>query len=451
MRNSLEEIQMRRSYFFITIMAVAVLLLSAMVASAQSGQLRGHVILKKADGTSVGAAGAQIDVFRTDLPGNYPTKADKKGEFVYAGLPFVGTYILAASMPDTNPSIINNVKAGREIDFELVLTPGNGHRYTADEAKAAAKTGPTTGPTGSGGGESASDKANREAAASKNKDIEEKNKKIETANQIVGESFKAGNAALNAKNYDEAVKQYDLGLAADPEQVALLTNKAAALKARGVERYNKAIQSKDTSGTEAAKADFKASADAANTAAELIKKEPAATDPVEQKRQEANKYSAFSVRAEAMRLFVTKDDPTQVDAGEAAYRDYIAVETDPAKKARAELDLAQMMFDANAYDKAKAEYERILTEKPDEPDALANMGLILFNFGAAKEQDGKKDEAKADYQLAANFLQRFVEKAPDGHKFKEDAKAVLAELKNQQNVQAEKNANPTAPAKRKRP
>ena len=54
-----------------------------------------------------------------------------------------------------------------------------------------------------------------------------------------------GNDALNAKNYAEAVKQYDVGLAADPEQAALLTNKAAALKGMGVEKYNAAIQTKD--------------------------------------------------------------------------------------------------------------------------------------------------------------------------------------------------------------
>jgi hypothetical protein len=76
------------------------------------------------------------------------------------------------------------------------------------------------------------------------------------------------------------------------------------------------------------------------------------------------------------------------------------------------------------------------------------MGLILFNFGAAKEQEGKKDEAKAMYQQAANYLAQFVAKAPDTHKFKADAKAVLEELKNQQNVQAEK---PAATPRRRRP
>jgi tetratricopeptide (TPR) repeat protein len=127
----------------------------------------------------------------------------------------------------------------------------------------------------------------------------------------------------------------------------------------------------------------------------------------------------------------------------------MAAETDPAKKSKEELDFAQLLFDANAYAQAKAEYEKILAESPDNPDALANMGLIYFNAGAAKETEGKKDEAKPLYQQAANYLQRFIDKAPEGHKFKADAKAVLDEMKNQQNVQAEKTT--TRPKSGKRP
>jgi tetratricopeptide (TPR) repeat protein len=460
----LEDYLMRRPYLFPSILVVAVFVCSALTASAQTGQLRGHVILKQADGTTVKAAGAQVDVYRVDLPGNYPTKANKNGEFVFAGLPYTGTYVIAVSMPNAAPTYQPNVKAGRDIDYELTLSPGDGRRLTLDEIKKTVAAGPanSSGSTG----ESATDKAKREELLKKNTEIAAGNKKVEESNRIVGESFKAGNTALTAageadkanrrdeaiKLYGDAIQQYDAGLAADPEQPALLTNKAAALKARGVDKYNIAVVSKDeaakTAGVESAKADFKAAAEAANKAYDILKKETPSADPVEQKRQTSNKYAALSVRAEAMRLFVTKTDPTQVDAGIAAYQDYIAAETDPAKKARAQLDLAQMLFDANAYDKAKIEYEKILAEKPDDPDALANMGLILFNFGAAKEQEGKKDEAKALYQQAANYLGRFVEKAPDTHKFKADAKAVLAELKNQQNVQAEK---PAATPRRRRP
>src|SRR5438105_10609080 len=165
---------MRRFYLFTLIVAAAVLLSSAIAASAQTGQLRGHVVIKQADGTSVPGVGAQIDVIRTDLPGNYPTKADKKGQFIYAGLPYVGRYIIAASAPNAAPSALSGILAGRDTDYEIVLGPGDGRRYTAEEAKAAIKPGDAAAQSSTGGGESAADKAKREEMAKKNAEIEMK-------------------------------------------------------------------------------------------------------------------------------------------------------------------------------------------------------------------------------------------------------------------------------------
>ncbi|HET6862219.1 MAG TPA: carboxypeptidase-like regulatory domain-containing protein, partial [Pyrinomonadaceae bacterium] len=73
--------------------------LAAVPAFAQVGELRGHVYMQQADGTKAPLADAQIDVFRTDVNAKYNTKTNKKGEFVFAGLPFVGTYTIAASHP----------------------------------------------------------------------------------------------------------------------------------------------------------------------------------------------------------------------------------------------------------------------------------------------------------------------------------------------------------------
>jgi tetratricopeptide (TPR) repeat protein len=434
---------MRRSYLFTSIIAAVILLLSAVVASAQMGQLRGHVLLKQADGTTIKAAGAQIDVYRTDLPGSYPNKTDKSGTFVYAGLPYTGKYIIAVSMPNATPTYQGNVQAGRDTDYELVLSPGDGRRLTLDEIKKLmATSGADT--SVSGGTESAADKAKREDLIKQNAEISASNKKATDTNQIVGDSFKAGNAARNAKNYDEAIKQYDIGLAADPEQAALLTNKADVLKSRGVDKYNAAIQTKDdaarTAGIEAAKADFKGAAETADKASEIVKKEPAVTDPNDQKRHEANKYSAFSVRAEAYRLFVTKADQSQTDAGAAAFQDYMGVEKDPAKKSRAQLDLAQMLFDAGAADKAIIEFKKILDVEPDNIDALYGMGIAEISSGYAATD-------KAKLQDGVNYLQRFVDKAPDTHKFKADAKATIAEMKNTESVVPEKTTRPP----RKRP
>ncbi|MFN2516361.1 MAG: hypothetical protein ABR556_09105, partial [Pyrinomonadaceae bacterium] len=87
------------------------------------------------------------------------------------------------------------------------------------------------------------------------------------------------------------------------------------------------------------------------------------------------------------------------------------------------LDAAQMLLDAGAVDKSYAEYRSILTTQPDNADANLGAGLSLFATGD-----------KAKYQEAANFLQRYVDVAPDTHKFKADAKAILSELKNTEKV-----------------
>ena len=433
---------MRRSYLFTSILIAVLFVCSATAALAQTGQLRGHVLFKQADGTTIKAANAQIDVYRTDLPGSYPTKTNKNGEFVFAGLPFVGTYIIAVSMPNAAPTYQGGVKAGRDVDYELVLSPGDGHRITADEAKKLAAGG-TESNAASSSGESAESKAKREELEKKNAEITEKNKNIEGANKVVREAFDAGNKAFNSKNYEEAIKQYDIGLGADPEHPgapSLLTNKSNALRARAVDRYNAAIQSTDEAarkaGLEASKNDFKAAVDAATMAVDQLKKQPAVTDPNEQKQQATNKYYALAARAEALRLFVPKVDPSQADAGVTAFQEYMAAETDPVKKSKAQFDLAKMLLDSGAGDKAFVEYQKILAEKPDDPDANLGAGLALYSTGE-----------KAKYQEAANYLQRFVDKAPDTHKDKEGVKAVLVELKNTENVVPER----STPARRKRP
>src|ERR1051325_9217373 len=444
------------SKHFYGAIAVAVLIASAaLTTSAQVGELRGHVWMQQADGQKVPLADAQIDVFRTDMAAKYNTKTNKKGEFVFAGLPFTGTYTVAASHPTAAPNFVPGVKAGREIPCEITFTPGNGKRLTAEEIKGATLP-PAAGGGGSTGGatESAADKAKREELMKKNAEIEAGNKKITESNEIISRTFKAGNEALTAANlaakenkhddaiqkYTAALASYDEGLAADADQPAILTNKAVALKARGVERYNAAVKASDdaakNAGLQSAKDDFKAAAEASGKAATMIKAQAAPTDAADVQRYNANKYAALVTYAESMRLFVTKADQSQADAGAAAFKDYIAVETDPAKKAKAQLDMAQMLLDAGATDKALAEFKTILATTPDNPEANLGAGLALYATGD-----------KTKFQEAANYLQKFVDVAPDTNQMKVGAKEVLTELKNSENVTPEKTSRPP----RKRP
>jgi len=416
---------MLRKRLFILVAALAVVSFSAVAALAQTGQMRGHVLFKQADGTTIPAVGAIIDVYRTDVGGAYHTKTNKKGEWVFAGLPFVGTYTIAASMPNARPDFLPGAKAGREQDFEIVLTPGDGRVLTFAEIKAG--TGKTvSGGSGSGGGESAADKAKREELLKKNAEIEASNKKAGEMNEVIGRTFKLGNDALKAKNYEEAIKQYREGVAADPDQPAILTNLSVALRARGVDNYNSGVKSKDQALQNSGIQDFKDAADAGTKAVDLLKKQAPATVPDEITRQTANKYFALAARAEALRLVATKTDPTQAEAGMTAFQEYIAAEMDPAKKKKAELDAAKMLLDAGQSAKALVEYRRILAANPDDPDANFGAGMALF----ADETD-----PKTSFQLAANYLQHFVDVAPDTHQFKEEAKGILTELKNTQKVE----------------
>jgi tetratricopeptide (TPR) repeat protein len=433
-----------KKYFLATLTVALVIVAGAVTSFAQTGELRGHVWMQQTDGTKVPLAEAQIDVFRLDLKAEYKTKTNKKGEFVFAGLPYVGNYAVAASHPTAGPNFVN-FKVGRGDSCEIVLQPGNGKRLTLDEIKTYnASTPAAAGPAAnSGGGESAADKAKREELIRKNKEIEEGNRKIEAANVVLQRTFKAGNDALIAaqtaskannteeavKNYSTAVTQYEEGLTADPEQPVLLTQKAIALKGRGVEKYNATVrkppadEAAKNAALDSAKADFKAAAETSNQAVEMTKKQTPPTDPAALKQFSQNKYAAFVANAEAMRLFVTKVDQSKADAGFAAFKEYIELETDPAKKAKAQLDAAQMLFDAGSADKALTEFQAILATSPDSPEANLGAGLALYSSGD-----------KAKYQEAANYLQHFVDIAPDGQ-VKTEAKAILAELKNTEKVE----------------
>ena len=439
---------MRRHLLNILI-ATAVFAGAVVAVSAQTGALRGTVKLIAADGSSTPVAGATIDVYRTDISGEYHTKSDKKGEWVFAGLPFTGEYVVSVSAPGAQPNAKSGVKAGREVPVDIVLNSGDGRKLTKDEAITASKGGggaASNGGGGGGGGESAAAKAKREEELKK---YEAEKTRISNINEVLNRTFKAGQDAINAKNYDEAVKQFDEGLAADPEQVVLYSRKSLALRLRGVDHYNASI--KDTDQTqkaadmENAKKDFQGAADAANKGVEVANKEAAATDPQALAAQTSKKLEILGYRAEAFRLLV-KTDASQGGAALTAYQEYMAAEPDAAKKAKAEKDVAQILFDTASdqagFEKALAAYQKILDATPDDPDALLRSGQILFNIGALNNND------KAKYQEAANYLQRFVDKAPDTNPMKAEAKDLIEALKAQANVTPEKTS---APPRRRRP
>ena len=151
---------MRRSYLLNLITLAILLLFAAVTASAQTEQMRGTVKMVGANGQQTPVAGATVDVYRTDMKADYHTKSDKKGDWVFAGLPLVGTYTVSISAPGASPMTKSGVKARHDTPIDAVLGPGDGKKLTEAEALAASK-GETTASKGSGDA-SASDKANVE-------------------------------------------------------------------------------------------------------------------------------------------------------------------------------------------------------------------------------------------------------------------------------------------------
>ena len=78
--------------YSVPFLAIAILLAGSLAVFAQTAPVRGKVELKKADGTLTPVANATVDVYRTDVKAKLPSgKTDKKGAFVFAGLPLGAT------------------------------------------------------------------------------------------------------------------------------------------------------------------------------------------------------------------------------------------------------------------------------------------------------------------------------------------------------------------------
>ena len=53
-----------------------------------------------------------IDVWRTDIAGEFTPK-DKKGEWIFAGLPYTGEYVVSVSAPGASRSQARSRPAGK--------------------------------------------------------------------------------------------------------------------------------------------------------------------------------------------------------------------------------------------------------------------------------------------------------------------------------------------------
>jgi tetratricopeptide (TPR) repeat protein len=450
---------MIKKNYFIFLTAIALFLISSIAIFAQTSPVRGTIQLKKADGTVVPLAEANIDVYRTDAKGKLPSaKTNKRGEFVFAGLPVGQTFMLAVSAPGVQPQIFPNIKAGGE-GFIFSVYEGDGKRLTEEEARqmlANLKNNPASGNTSTADAAAAPQPSAEDAAAAKKAqeeyqkkvaEVNAKNAKAAAANETIKKAMNEGNAAFNSKNYDLALAKYDEGINADPNFVgsapAFLNNKGVVLKLRAVDTYNTAVKTTDQAQKAeklaAARKDFQDALASHNQAYQILKNATAAEIP-DQNNYNKNKYDALSGLTEIYRLMAqTRNiDSSKSDEARAIFQEYMALETDAAKKQKAQFILADLLREAGDFDNAVVEYRKALEKSPDDPDILAGLGLSLFSVGVS---NSNKDQM----QEGLNIMERFTQIAPANHALKTSVADAVTYLKTQEKLTPQK----TAPARRR--
>ena len=214
--------------------AFAFLLLS-LPAFGQMTTLEGEV--KGADGKPLAGAVVQFD--RTDIKGSYKVKTDKKGKYGHYGLP-AGKYDVSVlvdnKVVDSVKGVQTKYSGTAPVDFDLSKSAA------AQEA---------AGPSDAERGMTKEQKAEFEK---KNKDREAQLAK----NKELNDAFTTGKAALDAKQYDQAIEAFTKASTLDDKQVVVWSGLAdayvaaaaqkpaqsAELYQKGFDAYKKAIELK---------------------------------------------------------------------------------------------------------------------------------------------------------------------------------------------------------------
>ena len=198
-------------------LAFAGLLALSFAASAQVTSIEG--VVKGADGQPV--KGAQIKIHRMDIKGEYPVKTDKKGHYIYTGLP-IGTYNVEC---DVDGKQVDLVKGVRTTPGDPIQVPFDLHAQQADNAskqemmQKAMQTGEIPKELERG--------MTPEQKAALEKQMKEQEARMKK-NAALNKAYTDGITALNAKQYDVAVQNLKQAAELDPTQLAVWSHLAEA-------------------------------------------------------------------------------------------------------------------------------------------------------------------------------------------------------------------------------
>ncbi len=191
----------------------------AVSAFAQITTLEG--IVKGPDGKPV--QNAEIRIERTDIKGNYKTKTDKKGHYIYMGLP-IGKYNVAVFVDGKQADGQNGIAThpGDPIPVNFDLHAAQAENAAKQKAmQQAVETGQMT--------KEMERSLSPEQKAAMEKQIKEESERRKK-NAALNDAFNAGMDAMKAKQWDQAIAGFTKASELDPSQTVVWANLADAYK-----------------------------------------------------------------------------------------------------------------------------------------------------------------------------------------------------------------------------
>ena len=377
--------------------------MAVITATAQVGRLEGDV-------TKVGSAepvvGAEVQIVRTDIKGNYNVKTDKKGHFLHAGVPYVGTYTLIISAEGCAPYFMTSIRPTGEL-MKVELQNGDGRKLTFDEVKAIQKAGPA-GPAAQQKQLTAAEiKKQQEEYEKKRQEIEKQKADFDSMKKF----FEQGQQLAANKDYPGAITAYTEASKLDPEQEAVWANLSLALYNRGVVGLNESLR--DVSKRDIAKQDFTDAIGAIDKALALA--ETKLADPAKGAAAKKAKSQYLKIKADSESLLARRLGVMEMaDSAVRDYRDAAANSEVPTDKINFDLKGAETLYESGKIEEAVAMYQAILTVDANNIEGLYKLGLAYA--------------ALAKFQDSANTLQAFVDRAPAEDPRVAEAKVVIKDL-----------------------
>ena len=343
-------------------------LLSACAAWAQTSTLQGEV--KDANGQ--GLKGAVIVLDRQDIKGHYQVKSDKKGHWLYTGLP-LGVFNISCMVDGKEVDKVSNVKAGMGDDNP----PVNFDLKKQAAVAAAASSGQLTDDQQRG-----MSKEQREKFEAASKQRSEAMKK----NKALNDAFNAGQDALKKAqaDQDKAQKVTDFTAASasfkqagdlDPSQVAVWDSLGASYYGLGN------VQTGDDK--------TKAYDEAVAAYQKEIQLKP---DSAAAYNQLGNIYGA------------EKKIP---EATEALNK---AAQLDPQMASKAYFNMGANLVNTGQGEKAAEFFKKATDTDPNYAEAWYQMGSILMSRGSVDSKTG----AQSYPPETATALNKYLQLQPSG-------------------------------------